>query len=59
MTSEIKQLIEWIAEKSEGESAFLTSFPVWNINSHALLDEIVNIFNLSKEEVGKIVNKEV
>jgi len=56
MESNIRKLIEYIAENSESESVFLSSTPSFSISSIELLDEIVEIFNLSKEEVGEIVD---
>ena len=57
MTSDIRQLIIWIAENSESESVFLSPNFSWSVNSTDLLDQIVNIFKLSKDEVGNIVDR--
>ena len=56
MTPEHKRLIEWVAKESESESAFLTSFPTWTVDFHRLLDKIADLFEISEDEISKIID---
>jgi len=55
MDSKLRQLISWITTHVEAESPWLNNHLVYNVNAHSLLDEISNIFEVSKDEIGSIV----
>ena len=53
----IKNLIQWIAEHSERESAFLSPEPAFYISTESLMDEIRKLFNFSKENINEIIDE--
>lgn len=57
MDERLKRLLTWIAANSERESRFLSPEPEWEINSTSLVDEIISIWGLDKEEVMEHVNQ--
>lgn len=56
MDDKLKLLIEFIATEMWRESMFLGPNPQWNIEVVSLLDKIHEIYGITREEVGSIVN---
>lgn len=60
MDERIKNLLIFIAREMEVEpmSGMFPGGPYWNISVAPLLDQIGKEFNISKDEIGQIVNSE-
>lgn len=56
LQAETKNLLRFIVIHSEQESVFLTPQPQHQINTGSLVDEIVKIWDLEKEEVSLFVD---
>lgn len=56
MTPEIIELLVWIKTNSHRESIFLTPNPTFTVNSVNLIDEIIRIFKLNKEQIIAFIN---
>lgn len=54
---QIIEIVKWVKENSERESAFLSPNPVWNVNAHSLLDMLIEKKFVTKKEVEEICNK--
>jgi hypothetical protein len=52
----VKQIVEFIAEHAQCESAFLTPHPTHSVNATALLDCLVEISGVSKDQIGAWVD---
>lgn len=61
MDAKLKELFEYIRQNMGAEpmSYMMPWGPVWNIEVTGLLDEIARIWQISKEEIGEIVNGDV
>lgn len=56
LDDKIKKVIEYLATDAWKESAFLSPWPVWNVEVTGLLDEIVEIYGVEKSDVGAVFN---
>lgn len=59
MDEKIERLIEWISVHAEKESSFLYPEPGWNVDAHALLDEIAKIYGIDTPQMTNIVESEL
>lgn len=57
MDKEVELLIQFIASNVEGSSLFLSPVIEYTVNVDLLLDKISEIWNISKEDIGDIVDR--
>lgn len=48
-------IAKWVARNAEGESVWLSPEPSWTVNAHSLLDQIVNLGVMDRDELALIV----
>lgn len=58
LDTKLTRLLTLIRDKMECESIFLTPLPQWTIDVVVLLDGIAEIYEVSKEDIGAIVNRD-
>ena len=59
MEETIKKIVKYIAAHSERESIFATPCPQWEINSHQLLEYVVEVTDVTTEQVTAWVDEAV
>lgn len=57
MRTDVKELLETIRDLAWRESPLAYPHPEWHVPMEPLLDKLSEIFRISKDEIGRIVNQ--
>jgi len=54
---DVKALVQFIAKNASPKSVLLSPFPLWNVNAHAVLQEIERLTKISSATIGAWVEE--